>query len=621
MPKEAIQVEVRSTLKKLLDQEDSNGDHKITVEDRGQKHFIIHSSCSQKLVVSGAFSLSILLKLLVKADQKHQKYISISHSDLNPTVIEYLLDSIDHEYWNALTRKLDADGISRLFEDTKVKSKKDSNILYVPAKDSNAEHVFKKVAEKHPYLHLKVEKLPKTLSNEELKKLELSPGLLSLALDEANHAYPFIVPGGRFNEMYGWDSYFILLGLVEQNHLHLALSIIENCAYEIEHYGKVLNANRSYYLSRANPPLFTSMLKALMPHLKLLKLGDEWLARMVKMAIKEYVETWCNQERQTPIGLTRYYGGDLGPCYEVEENHYLELYQTLSNQFNVSIEEVEKPSLDSPIGEALKKLFIHDRAMRESGHDTSERLVYDAASLCPVDLNSLLYKYERDLFEIIEEFFPKGLQGVEAAYQTSTSWKKRAHERKEKIFKYLWNEPKGCFFDYHFVNKKPHLYFSMTNYYPLFAGLCNDELTEKLIHHALTYHEEKGGLVSTAKQSVKKAFRQWDYPFGWAPHQILFWLGCQSQQSKSDLQRLIYKWLYMICVEARDFAGVLVEKYDVVNASHKAQAEYGNEGLDFTFYPEEGFAWLNASVVIGYSMLTNQNKESLKKLIAPSQLN
>ena len=73
---------------------------------------------------------------------------------------------------------------------------------------------------------------------------------------------PYVVPGGRFDEMYGWDSYFIVLGLLEDERLDLARGFVDNFTYVIEHYGATLNANRTYYLTRSQPPFFTSMLRA-----------------------------------------------------------------------------------------------------------------------------------------------------------------------------------------------------------------------------------------------------------------------------------------------------------------------------------------------------------------------
>ena len=62
--------------------------------------------------------------------------------------------------------------------------------------------------------------------------------------------------------MYGWDSYFIIRGLLRDGRLELARGMVDNFFFEIEHYGAVLNANRTYYLTRSQPPFLSSMVMA-----------------------------------------------------------------------------------------------------------------------------------------------------------------------------------------------------------------------------------------------------------------------------------------------------------------------------------------------------------------------
>ena len=134
--------------------------------------------------------------------------------------------------------------------------------------DPEALRYFSELAQQRPELKLRVEPLPATVTPQYARGLEGKHGLLSLALSRTpSGAYagvPFIVPGGRFNEMYGWDSYFHVLGLLEDHRIDLAKALTENLVYELAHYGKILNGNRTYYLTRSQPPFLTSMGLAIM---------------------------------------------------------------------------------------------------------------------------------------------------------------------------------------------------------------------------------------------------------------------------------------------------------------------------------------------------------------------
>src|SRR5690606_553288 len=124
-------------------------------------------------------------------------------------------------------------------------------------------------------------------------------GLLVLALDEQLRGRPYVVPGGRFNEMYGWDSFFIVWGLMQgstqdSRNLELARAMVDNHVYEIRHYGKILNANRSYYLTRSQPPLLTSMLSLVWDGSPRTESSKAWLERSLAAAIDEYLSVWSS---------------------------------------------------------------------------------------------------------------------------------------------------------------------------------------------------------------------------------------------------------------------------------------------------------------------------------------
>src|SRR2546423_3287426 len=188
-----------------------------------------------------------------------------------------------------------------------------------------------------------------------------APGLLYLPR-------PYIVPGGRFNEMYGWDSYFIQVGLVRDGELALARDMCENFLYEIEQYGKILNANRTYYLTRSQPPFLTQMILNVYRH----DHDREWLARTVP-AIEKYYRYWTTAPHLTPeTGLARYYDAGHGPAPEVladerdaeGRTHYdrvKEFYRT----HNITDYDVSE-YYDRARDELTDAFYTGDRSMRES---------------------------------------------------------------------------------------------------------------------------------------------------------------------------------------------------------------------------------------------------------------
>ncbi len=188
-----------------------------------------------------------------------------------------------HQAWNELSRSMTD---CHSLKDVKVTSEP---VLYVPAELA----VPKEVQDKVTGCGVRVVKLPKRIEKlgdlmpEELTKLGLPPGLLYLP-------NKYVVPGGRFNEMYGWDSYFIVLGLVADHRAELAKGMVENFWFEIEHYGAVLNANRTYYLTRSQPPFLTSMMRAVYEDPGAFKSKAEqqaWLEEGYERATKDY-STW-----------------------------------------------------------------------------------------------------------------------------------------------------------------------------------------------------------------------------------------------------------------------------------------------------------------------------------------
>ena len=279
--------------------------------------------------------------------------------------------------------------------------------------------------------------------------------------------------------------------------------------------------------------------------------------------------------------------------------------------------QVHEPDLD--------EYFLHDRAVRESGHDTSYRLEGKAAYLATVDLNSLIYKYEVDIASIIEKHFGGELFDPRTGHtNTPAEWRKKAELRQKRMTEHLWNEEDSIFYDYHIKEQKQSKYESATCFWPLYAGAATEDQADKLVRDSLRKFEEDGGLVSgtlrsRGEVSILRPSRQWDYPYGWAPQQMLAWIGLTNYNYNGAARRLAYRWLYMMTRAFVDYNGVVVEKYNVLSGAvpHRVNAEYGNQGADFKGVATEGFGWVNASYLVGLTYLNLQAQRSLGALIPP----
>jgi alpha,alpha-trehalase len=630
-----IKVPVKEDFERLIQEEDTDGDKKITIDDprlsgseRGDKRFWLKDVKGNFYEITGVYYLSNLLQELKLAEESGIDTLDLNFERIFESPTDRISRMIKEIYWDGLTRRIDEEGIIKIIQDEKVKTIDGYNYIYVPNDDTIALNYFLNVSVKHPELKLKVVKLPARITATYVKNLNGYHGLLTLSLQKMGGNYkgvPFVVPGGRFNEMYGWDSYFIVLGLLESGKIDLAKGIVDNFIYEIEHYGKILNANRTYYLTRSQPPFLTSMIRAVYSKLLKTKENKEWLKRGIKAAIKEYTEVWISPEKKTKIGLSRYYDPGIGPPPEVEEGHFDAVYKRFAMKYNMNVNNFEKAYKDGKlIVPEIDEYFKHDRAMRESGHDRSYRLLEKCADLVTVDLNSLLYKYEIDIAQIIDEEFSGSLE-INGKLESSRLWYERAKQRKDLINRYLWDEEKGMYFDYNFVKGQKNYYVSATTFYPLWAGLASNEQAEKLIKNAIPLVEAPGGILASTLESRGEISdmrppTQWDYPYGWAPHQIITWYGLLNYGYDSVAQRLIYKWLYTITVNAVNYNGTIAEKYDVVKRNHEVFVEYGNIGIKFSYLTREGFGWTNASYLIGLKILPDKYVKRLNLLIPPEYI-
>ena len=642
-------IPVPQNLWRLKAQEDTDGDKRITIHDHSTPFFIRDQNNAVVKTLANFYQMSVLLQELKQADEQHAEMIAMNQLQLDENIVDRTHRLIKDKFWDALTRRIDAEHIDRVVHDSKTTSKYD--YIYVPAADKTAFQYFQALEKarnaRHRMPPLKVVALPPPdkITGDFVRNLDGENGILALALetnaDGKIAGVPYVVPGGRFNELYYWDSYFIVLGLLQDGRADLARGMADNLLYEAQYYGRIPNANRTYYLTRSQPPFLTSIVRAVYESGAA---DTNWLASALKIALTEYQNVWLGKDRLVKIGpyeLSRYYDSGNGPCPEVEPGHYDEQIQPWLAQAKP-----ERPDLpltpyrflnqflycgafaDLKVdGLTLDQFFKHDRAVRESGHDTTHRFDDRTADFVSVDLNSLLYKYEIDFAELLEKHFNGNLPSLGGDFGDANYWRQRAAVRKQAMMALMWDDERGYFFDYDFASQKRSPYISATGLWPLWAKMLDTnnpedmERARRAAAFACEKLEQSAGLSATARESVESArrqdARQWDYPDGWAPHQMLAWQGFNNYGLNTDAGRLAYRWLYTIAKNAHDFNGMIPEKYNVVTGSHDVFVEYGNVGTKFSYIATEGFGWMNASFEVGLDYLSPAQRADLRALKPP----
>lgn len=508
-------------------------------------------------------------------------------SQLNTEAFQSFADLLQYISvgWDRLTRSLSS---CATYPDSKVEGEQS---LYLPADTpipSTLDLIRTKCA-------VRIERLPAKMHSSDVRK----HGLLYLE-------HPYVVPGGQFNEMYGWDSYFIIRGLLRDNRAELAKGMVENFFYEIEHYGGLLNANRTYYLGRSQPPFLTSMILAVYQSDQTVgKSNLTWLRRAYQYALTDYSQWTHAPHLAGDTGLSRYYDEADGPVPEIMGDpsnyyqgvaEYFLMHEGESSPHLVRVDEKHPPSAilgpifpvrgchsdkaneDCKPGDRVglaPDYYKGDRSMRESGFDVSFRFGpygVETHHYAPVCLNSLLYKTERDLAEMSRLLN----QPDDAA-----RWEKKARQRRDKIGKYLWNQSRGEFFDYNFVTNEQSTYEYATTFYPLWAGLASKEQAQA-VAASLPRFEQPGGIAMSRYESQA----QWDYPYGWAPIHLLALEGLRRYGYNADSDRITVKFLTMILENFRR-DHTIREKYNVVTRSSETHIGVG--------YAQNvnGFGWTN----------------------------
>jgi alpha,alpha-trehalase len=379
---------------------------------------------------------------------------------------------------------------------------------------------------------------------------------------------PYVVPGGRFREIYYWDSYFTMLGLEESGHNDLALSMVRNFASLIDRYGHVPNGNRTYYLSRSQPPFFATMVELVADDAP--DQGAVY-AEFLPALSREY-DFWMEGADTLAPGsahrrIVRLADGTLLNRYwDDRDIPREEAYR----------EDVHTAQLARrPPAEVYRDL----RAGAESGWDFSSRWFQDGRTLAtvrttaliPVDLNSLMFQLEMTLAHAYD---------VAGQPERATEFRDRAEQRKAAVQRYFWDWARGVFTDYLWREDRTNGTLTAATLSPLFFGIATPEQARRVAALVRTHLLQPGGLVTSTVASGQ----QWDAPNGWAPLQWIAIKGLNDYGETALAATIAKRWMGKV-ITAYDETGKLMEKYDVADAT---LVTGGGE------YPtQDGFGWTN----------------------------
>ena len=388
--------------------------------------------------------------------------------------------------------------------------------------------------------------------------------------------YPYIIPGGRFREIYYWDSYFTMLGLQKDNQIEMIQNMVDNFTYLIDVYGFIPNGNRTYYLSRSQPPFYALMIQLLAE-----SKGDSIYLKFLSSIEKEY-DFWMNGTDKLTNGITAYRRVVKLQDGEILNRYWDDVNTPRAESYHEDIRTANEASLQI-LGRNQEDVYRHIRAAAESGWDFSSRwLTKDkdykfnlysihTTDIIPVDLNSLVYNIELTL--------SKGYQKVGNTAKAH-QYKIKAHARKKAIQKYCWNKKKGYFMDFDFKTQSQTDIYSIAGVFPLFFHIADKKQAIRVATKIQSSFLNAGGVSATLNHTG----HQWDAPNGWAPMQWVCIKGLRNYGQNELADTIKNRWLQLI-LKVYNNTYKMLEKYNVENLSKKGSGgEYPNQ---------DGFGWTN----------------------------
>ena len=379
--------------------------------------------------------------------------------------------------------------------------------------------------------------------------------------------YPYIVPGGRFNEIYYWDSYFTMLGLQVSGHVDLIESMADNFAHQIDLFGHIPNGNRSYFLSRSQPPFFSLMVQLLAE-----EKDESIITKYLPQLITEHA-FWMDGASDISIPSQISKRLAILPKGAVLNRYYDALDTPRDEMFPDDVELAHESDRNA------QELYRDIRAACESGWDFSARWFDDpndlstikAASIIPVDLNCLLYNLEKTI--------AKGYDLVKNE-EKRMHFERISEQRQKNILSIFWNQAEGFFFDYLMHKMSQSDVYSLAAVYPLYFHLATKKQATRVAQVIEKQFLKPGGLVSTTIHSGQ----QWDAPNGWAPLQYISIVGLKNYGFHDLADEIAQRWL-ALNESIFKSTGKMMEKYNVEDLELDAG---GGE------YPvQDGFGWTN----------------------------
>ena len=380
-------------------------------------------------------------------------------------------------------------------------------------------------------------------------------------------SHPYIVPGGRFSEIYYWDSYFTMLGLVQDGHQQLAAQMLANIADLIARYGHMPNGNRSYYLSRSQPPFFASMIELIAAH------EGEWVYKQYLPQLQAEYDYWME-------------GAD-GLAAGAAHRHVVKLADgTILNRYWDDRDTPRDESWSQDVmtarqsNRAATQVYRDLRAAAESGWDFSSRWLdaghrlatIHTTDIAPVDLNCLMEHME----EVLAKAYALAGNRADAAL-----YARKAKIRAADIRRLFWNEEAGLYSDYLWKRGRQNGVFTAATVYPLFFGIATEAQAHAMAAALRKHFLKPGGLATTLQRTAE----QWDRPNGWAPLQYLAVEGLKRNHEERLARVIARRWIARV---SRSYArtGLLQEKYDI--ESQQARPASGGE-----YALQIGFGWTN----------------------------
>ncbi|TWY24085.1 alpha,alpha-trehalase [Enterobacter roggenkampii] len=376
----------------------------------------------------------------------------------------------------------------------------------------------------------------------------------------------YVVPGGRFREVYYWDSYFTMLGLAESDHWDKISDMVDNFAYEIDTFGHIPNGNRSYYLSRSQPPFFSLMVELLATH------DSDALKKYRPQMEKEYAYWMDGVDALQPGQANkRVVKLDDGAVL----NRYWDDRDTPRPESWLDDVNTAKSNPNRPATEIYRDL----RSAAASGWDFSSRWMDDpqklgtirTTSIVPVDLNALMFKMEKLLARASQE---SGDAASASKYETL------ATARQKAIESHLWNDKEGWYADYDLKSKKVRNQLTAAALFPLYVKAAAQDRAEKVAAATSSRLLRPGGIATTTVNSGQ----QWDAPNGWAPLQWVAAEGLQNYGQEKVSMDVTWRFLKNV-QHTYDREKKLVEKYDVSTT--------GTGGGGGEYPLQDGFGWSN----------------------------